>query len=723
MTIYLARISKGKLNQGATEGEFKQLLSEHLTAVARRTAESLPPFLYEVGWYAGLWHDLGKYIPKWQCYLRGETKERVFHSHQGALLAIDRYLEQNRSPDQNKSPDLMPAIAFVIAGHHTGLKNRSDLELEEFEQYGNNYKKALEIAQQEIPSFLPPQLPDIKLPTLQREFAIRMLFSALVDSDRLDAREFDQKNNPPQEQGDRVHLQSKKCLNPRSLSKFEPSVLQARSAPIDQLRNVFANYCITNAKSSKGLFRLTGACGIGKTRASLRFALLHGEHNNMAGIIYVGPLKSIVEQTANDYRELLDEASVLEHHSGFEPEAQDVKNYRLDTERWDKPFILTSGVQFYESLFSNLPSQCRKLHNIANRVILIDEAQTIPLNLVIPILDVLETLVKDWGCTVVLMSATQPAFDRLQYPTIQAIDIVPQEVVIQQFQELERVTYQISLEKPWTWQDIGHDIINSEKQQTLVVVNTTRLAREGYQKLVELVETVPGSWFHLSTRMCPQHRQQVLHQIKALLQDEKPCYLISTQLIEAGVDLDFSRVYRQLGPLDSIIQAAGRCNRNGKLEKQAAVVTVFELEDKTKVSTEYQNRIAITRAILEQNPQALSNDLLNSIQHYFRQVYNEIHGGGKEIQQLRCSYNYPKVAQKFRVIDDNWQQSVVVPWQEGAALISELKNQTELRQEDWQKLQKYTVGLPSTSAGQIEKYANGLQVWLGPYDPVYGIEI
>jgi CRISPR-associated endonuclease/helicase Cas3 len=544
-----------------------------------------------------------------------------------------------------------------------------------------------------------------------------MLFSALVDADRFDAMNFEQKCQNPHEQGvfSSLDLQSK-SFNSRSQSNFNPQSLPEATTEINRLRNVFAQHCIAAAESPKGLFRLTGACGIGKTKCSLRFALIHQERNNMAGIVYVGPLKSIIEQTAEVYRELVGAENVLEHHSGFEPKPHEASNYKLDTERWDKPAIVTSGVQFYETLFSDRPGNCRKLHNITNRVILIDEAQTVPLHLAIPILDALETLVEDWECTVVLMSATQPAFDHLNL-CHEATDIVPESQVSEQLQALERVTYRLAIEPSWTWSDLANDIKASGREQSLTVVNTTRLSREGYQNLSE---QVPGTWFHLSARMYPAHRDEVLQQVRFRLQKGLPCHLISTQLIEAGVDVDFPRIYRQLGPLDSIIQTAGRCNRNGTLDKSEAIATVFDLEDANQLPSEYRDRILITRGILTNDPDALGCNLLTSIRQYFQRLYNSIHAGGQTIQKLRGNYNYPEVAERFRVIDDDWQQSVVVARDAGADLVDKLYDKEVLTAHDWRRLQKYTVGVPRNYS-TVTEYPNGLRIWSGIYDPSFGI--
>ncbi|MCC5670389.1 CRISPR-associated helicase Cas3' [Nostoc sp. CHAB 5784] len=452
----------------------------------------------------------------------------------------------------------------------------------------------------------------------------------------------------------------------------------------------------------KGIFRLTGACGVGKTMASARFAALHAEHHTMSGVVYVGPLKSIIEQTAFLYREWFNKENVLEHHSGFEPESQDSKHYKLNTERWDKPVIVTSGVQFYESLFAHSPAKCRKLQGLINKVILIDEAQTIPSHLVRPILDVLKVLMQDWGCTVVLMSATQPAFGNLVEDN--AYDIIPNEHSCNFFNKLNRVTYHF-VEDIWNWTDIAQDIQASEKRKVLIIVNTTKLASEGYY---ELSKKIPGNWFHLSSKMCPAHRSEVLSQVKPLLEVGESCFLISTQLIEAGVDVDFHRVYRQLAPLDSLIQSAGRCNRQGERNKNESILTVFSLNAIDPPG--YIHGVNITKGILRRFD--LNQELLEAVKQYFLNFFHENHDGGKEINYLRSVYNFPEVARQINVIDDFNQISVVVNWGDGKPIIEELSQKEFLNEQDWRRVQAFTVNIQQKGdLSSVIRLNNGLNLW------------
>ncbi|MBE9230215.1 CRISPR-associated helicase Cas3' [Cuspidothrix issatschenkoi LEGE 03284] len=669
---YLARI---------TTNCKEQLLLEHLQNVAEMSASAVPQGFAEVARYAGLWHDLGKYQQKWQEYLKNNGK-RVVHSPHGAVLALQM---------AKKEP---PAMAYIIAGHHSGLSERLRIRGSEYKQLATNLEECLEIAKQEIADFIPEQLPDINLPKLRREFAIRMLFSVLVDSDRLDARNFENTIN----QGNFTY-------------KFNSNLKLSNSQNvISKARETFANYCQKSSELPRGIFRLTGPCGIGKTIASANFAYLHSQKNQMSGIVYVGPLKSIIEQTAEVYRQLFGENTVLEHHSGYEPKLEESKEYKLNTERWDKPIIVTSGVQFYESLFANHPTKCRKLQGLMNKVILLDESQSIPPNLVRPILNVLNTLVIDWGCTIVLMSATQPAFHNLDDDDlINVVDIIPEDETTRLFQQLNRVNYQYIADS-WEWKDVVSSIQNTGLHQGLIIVNTTKLAREGYEILSA---QFPEKCFHLSSRMCPAHRSQILTKVRQLLKDKKPCFLISTQVIEAGVDVDFPIVYRQIAPLDSIIQAAGRCNREGKQDK--GNVIIFNMP--FFVSKEYTDSTNLTKQILEKYD--LNGDILPMIAMYFSNLFHQNHHGGKHIQELREKYDFPEVAKSVKVIDNEHQISVVVKWGDSEKLIAEMENQEYLTELDWRKLQQFTLNIPQkfTNYTQIGK----IDVWIGDYDENTGI--
>ncbi|MFM5980663.1 MAG: CRISPR-associated helicase Cas3' [Sphaerospermopsis kisseleviana] len=672
----------------------EQLLAAHLQNVAEMSASAVPQQFQAVAKYAGLWHDLGKYQQKWQEYLQNNGK-RVVHSPHGAVLALQM---------SKKEP---PAIAYIIAGHHSGLSERLRLRGSEYKQLAAGLEECLAIARQEIADFIPQELPDIDLPKLRREFAVRMLFSVLVDNDRLDARKFENIENKGESS---IYVQDLELSAYNKMSfnmSFNLHSLFPQSAnAISEARNVFAQHCINKSELPKGIFRLTGPCGIGKTIASARFAYLHSQKHQMSGIVYVGPLKSIIEQTAAVYRQLFGENAVLEHHSGYEPKLAEVKDYKLNTDRWDKPVIVTSGVQFYESLFANHPTKCRKLQGLINKVILLDESQSIPSDLVRPILDVLNTLVTDWGCTIVLMSATQPAFHNLDEDDLtDVVDIIPEAETSRIFQQLNRVNYQY-IADIWEWKNLVDSIQSSKLNQGLIIVNTKKLAREGYEILSA---KFPDHCFHLSSMMCPDHRSQVLDKVRKLLKAEQPCFLISTQVVEAGVDVDFPIVYRQLAPLDSIIQAAGRCNREGKQDQ--GNVIIFNMSSSNPPG--YKDGISITKKILEKYD--INDDILSLIKIYFSDLLNQNHDGGVDIQKLREKYDFPEVAKAVKVIDNEHQIAVVVKWGDSEELIVEMENKEYITETDWRRLQKFTVNIPKNDQYTNYTQVGKIDVWMGDY--------
>jgi len=333
-----------------------QNLKQHLVGVATLAQAKMPLNWHQIAYIAGLWHDLGKYRQQWQSYLKysGKNSKRVPHAAHGAWLALERY--------NSKS---VPAITYVIAGHHSGLQESAYFDTESFAELAQGWEEALNNACKEITDFDTETIPDFELPPLRREMAIRILFAILVDSDRLDAAKFSASGTSSEASTITYMFQSP--------SVYLNSENSLKKTDIEILRDDFRSYCINAASYPRNLFRLTGPCGIGKTLSSFAFALEHSRQNQMEGIIYVGPLKSIIEQSATAYRQIVGDDAVLEHHSGVEVPLIEERNYRDHCERWDKPVICTSGVQFYESLFSNYPSQCRKLQAIINRVILITQ--------------------------------------------------------------------------------------------------------------------------------------------------------------------------------------------------------------------------------------------------------------------------------------------------------------------------------------------------------------
>ena len=491
-------------------------------------------------------------------------------------------------------------------------------------------------------------------------------------------------------------------LFPQALSLLEKKIQSfGAPAPDDKVANARASVvedCSKAASLPSGAFTLTVPTGGGKTLSSLNFALRHALTHGKRRIIYVIPFTSIIEQNAEVFRELLaplGENAVLEHHSNLSPD-QETEASRLAAENWDAPIIVTTAVQFYESLYASKTSRSRKLHNIANAVVILDEAQCLPVDYLKPCLRVLQELSTHYNTTTVLCTATQPAVAKssdfligFENPTeiIQDTDKL--------FSDLDRVRvrYRGTLDDP----TIANEL--SAAPQTLCIVNTRKHAR----KLYEALSGSPEENFHLSTLMCPQHRLQVLATIRQRLKDSQPVRLVSTQLIEAGVDVDFPLVYRSMAGLDSIAQAAGRCNREGKLA--TGETHVFHSEH-TRSERYFAQTAGIGHEILDLH----QSDPLSTtaVQAYFTKYYHQqksrwdskdILGDFKmtDSKELPLLFNYQTAAEKFRLIEKN-QIPVIIPWDDEAKKLREtlLNESIPLNRKLLRGLQRYTVQIYET---------------------------
>lgn len=512
-----------------------------------------------------------------------------------------------------------------------------------------------------------------------------------------------------------------------TLGQHLASLSASSETVVGKARSEVLAACRNSALQESGLFSLTVPTGGGKTLSSLAFALKHAGANGMARVIYAIPFTSIIEQTASVFRSVfhkLPDSAVLEHHSSIDPDRETVTS-RMASENWDAPLVVTTNVQLFESLFAAKTSRCRKLHRICNSVIILDEAQSIPVELLEPTLAVIRELVADYGCTVVLCTATQPAIlkrDGFDIGLEGATEIVPQPERL--YQTMKRV----SVRSIGSQSD--EEIVKrlTEHSQFLCIVNTRPHASRLYQALRLTRGRRPGrpvddssnnplsdhganGLFHLSTFMCGQHRHDTLEEIRQRLRDNQPCQVISTQLIESGVDVDFPVVFRALTGIDSIAQAAGRCNREGK--QQTGDVVVFEPTD-IKLKG-YLRSIADSAAelIAGQNSEDLDLLDLDIVQQYFQLHYHKHRGGNSRKDDgwdkrdvMSCfpspmnkmHFNFRTAAERFRWIEDT-SKTVFVPYLEGAQLIEHLReigsdprHTTELRRL-LRRLQRYSIGL------------------------------
>lgn len=716
-------------------------LERHLTAVAELAARFASKFGAErLGYYVGLWHDLGKYNPDFQEYLRrcheaaGEgaraPAKSVPHAAFGARYA------------STACPPLMP----VIYGHHAGLpeKTRAMNGLVEYAPE-SSFRTAVEEALAAHADLAPTgdrrtffERPPAN--ALELEFLLRMLFSALVDADFLDTE---------------AHFEpeltaSRHACGRRNVADLWPILKQKQEAFIDEVRRtpslvneVRAEVylaCLTAAESKPGVFRLSVPTGGGKTRSGLAFALRHAaeNHEGHAGfdrVIVAVPYTSIIEQTAKVYRDIFGAADVLEHHSAVAADTRDDEGMseararaRLLSQNWDAPIVVTTTVQLFESLFANRTSRCRKLHNIANSVIVLDEVQTLPLALLIPTLDALRELVAHYGVTLVLCTATQPAFEGdspylngFESGTIH--DIVAPEVAREHFRRLRRVSYHVETE-PWSWQGLARRL--AECDQSLTILNTRRDALAVLDAL-EAQGIGDAQVLHLSTLLCGAHRRDVLARVRERLERREPCLLVSTQVVEAGVDLDFPYVFRALGPLDRIVQAAGRCNREGKM-RDGGRVTIFRPDEGKLPQGEYATAVSRAEAYLARSDLDLHEP--DIFREYFADLYQVLQGQLDKygVQGSREALDYPTTAESYRLIRDD-TVAVVVDYGDVGEILRSIRYRGAVLSGDHRRLQPYVVSLRQHEFerherdGMVEELLpeSGMWVWRGRYDEVKGL--
>jgi CRISPR-associated endonuclease/helicase Cas3 len=650
------------------------------------------------GYLAGLWHDLGKFSKEFQAYLanaggdphEGEIAKRVDHSTAGAKHGVLRM------------PVLGHLMAYGIAGHHSGLLDgeanhacQHERLLKSVPDVANAPMAILDFLAAKLPSFVTGSLRGSGAAGFTTGFFARMLFSCLVDADFLATEAFMNAGQASRRNvTDEDALMQIDQLVDARISGFGPP---PEGDVVNLKRAEVVGNCRDAATKAPGFFTLTVPTGGGKTLSSLSFALKHALQHGMRRVIYVAPFTSIIEQNAQVMRDIVSPLEtesftpLIEHHSSLSPDDETLQS-RLAAENWDAPIIVTTAVQFYESLFAAKTSRSRKLHNIANSVVILDEAQTLPVSFLDPCLRVLRELADNYRTTVVLCTATQPAigYDEHEFP----IGLKDCREIVADTKSLYAALKRVEVENrgPLTDADLVDEL--KSRPQALCIVNRRRHAQELFQQLGENAGN-----YHLSALMCPEHRSRILNEVRARLAANEPARVISTQLIEAGVDVDFPVVYRALAGLDSIAQAAGRCNRNGRLSALGRT-HVFQPED-TKGEAYFRETAQVAGQVLD-----LHDDLLGgeAIRHYFDLYYyrNEKRWDEKKIlerfrtvpgnRDFPFAFDFKSVAADFQLIDD-WQVPVVIPFDERARkLIKELRNLTiPLHRNLLRGLQRYIV--------------------------------
>ena len=641
-----------------------QPLSAHLEGTAARAAAFLESVgLDELGRVAGLLHDLGKYTDQFQARLEGSPR-RFDHAAPGAKLAVDRY------------GDLLgKMLAFCVAGHHAGLANGVNGEgisaLEERLRGAVSMPDPIWEQEIALPAVLtPPRLKPRSTDTVGfcAAFLVRMLFSALVDADYLDTEAYyTGLEGTPTARGKHPDLAE---LSRRLEAHLDSLQANAERRDVNDVRAEVLAHARQGAAERQGVFALTVPTGGGKTLASLAFALDHAGRHGLDRVIYVIPYMSIIEQTASVFRDALRGGDgrpadfVIEHHSTFDEERigdrESSRKLHLAMENWDAPIIVTTAVQFFESLFANRPSRCRKLHNIANSVVILDEAQTLPLKCLRPCVTALDELARNWRASVVLCTATQPALREADgftggFQHVRELAPAPRRL----YETLQRTR----MRHVGRMADTELTDRLRESPQVLCIVNTRRHARELYEQLAD----AEGAC-HLSTLMYASHRREHLDAVRQRLEDGKPVRLIATSLVEAGVDFDFPIVWRAEAGLESIIQAAGRCNREGRAPQGDVFVFEPAAGEGRKPPPDVAQFADAARSVMRR----YSHDnwtSLDAIRAYFRELYwlkGDAALDEKQILQQcaerRHSLDFPfeTIAREFRLIDDA-QAPVVVP--------------------------------------------------------------
>lgn len=670
-----------------------QTLDDHLVGVGQ-LAEDFAAIFNAGNWgnCAGRLHDAGKATSEFVKRLEGGV--RVDHSTFGARLA------------QANTGKLGLLLSYIIAGHHGGLSNGG-------EQEGELHYR---LKHTKIPSdvtLLPESdiRQELALPfRLNKNFCgfslsffTRMIYSCLVDADFLDTEGF----ISPEKRAARPASEPGQMVTLKALLDTHLTTLAATAKPTDvnRVRREILEHCHTKACLPPQIFSLTVPTGGGKTLSSLAFALDHAVVNNLRRVIYAIPFTSIIEQNAKVFQDILGRDQVLEHHCNYkeidEPEEAAYNRKRgLATENWDASLVVTTNVQFFESLFSNKPSQCRKLHNIAGSVIVLDEAQAIPTEYLEPCLAALRELVDHYHCTVVLCTATQPALDNAKLRTAlhDVREIIPNPQ--QYYEDLERTLVHFIGKLT----DTGLAAKISAEQQVLCIVPTKPQARTLFEQLGDREGT-----YHLSTNMYPEHRRRVLDEIRARLANKQICRVVSTSLVEAGVDLDFPVVYRAMTGLDSIAQAAGRCNREGKLNGEGKLGQVYVYEpEKTPRMPWLKLRAARAEETLRNVENANPLGLV-AMQKYFALFYDSQDLDKKKLfthmnPQLGKDLYFPfrDVSEQFRFIEDE-TIGVIIPVEPTAKKLVEELRHTDYPRTTQRKLQQFSVALRSREFAALEK--------------------
>ena len=691
-----------------------------MTNVAKLASEFALKFdSADWGWNAGWLHDVGKAAEEFQAYLLRANglddadydtvgNGRVNHSSAGAAWA-----------EEKMGPMIGRVLAYLSAGHHAGLPDyhpsdtgNAALQIRLQEGKENLAHLGVKVAEftQNLKSVTMP--PKIVKPE-NFHLWIRMLFSCLVDADFLDTEGFINCERGNLRSGFTTlsDLQFKFITHMEKMQKAAPT-------PVNIIRREVLEACRAAALSKPGLYSLTVPTGGGKTLSSMAFAINHALRYGKKRIIYIIPYTSIIEQNAKVFSDIFGPENVIEHHSNLDVEMESLRS-QLASENWDAPIVVTTNVQFFESLYACKNSRCRKLHNLIDSVVILDEAQLLPPKWLSPCVDIINHLTRHFGVTVVLATATQPALPDLD----QSIEIISDPPGL--YKRLIRTEIKMpdDFSKKRTWEDLAEEL--KQFEQVLCVVNTRR-------DCYDLFKLMPENTIHLSALMCGQHRSVVIKTIKEKLLHGEPICVISTQLVEAGVDIDFPVVYRALAGLDSIAQASGRCNREGRLNETGklghVVVFIPPKPAPRGILLKGESTTRELAAISDFNPQNPEQYI-----RFFQLFYSKLNDTGAQWLNDRLIRDVPDIhfrtaGKEFKLIDDQVQQSVLIDFPGNEDTLKKLRQEGPSRMIS-RKLQRFSVNLSqrvfikAKIDGLVEEIYPGFWLWKGKYDERCGVDI
>lgn len=662
------------------ENGLKQTVLEHAIGTANCAEKFASSFTVPIyGKILGLYHDIGKFSKEFQNYLLyGGVKGSVDHTGAGSIEIFKTGLN-------SKNPTFF-LLAMCIAGHHGGLPDMGDNPKTSEKgtllyRLNNSSFPDYVVYKEYLPSIKSEDVPDItkNLTTaFAQMFYVRMLYSCLVDADYLDTEVF---------LADKTVLRSgfidiakMKLLVDEYTSKFDPA-----SSALNKMRCELLKQCkdagSDNKQIHKNLYTLTIPTGGGKTLSSLSFALNRAVLTGRQRIIYVIPYTSIIEQNAGVFKGIVGKNNVVEHHMNVVYDDTDGSNRKkLATENWDAPLIVTTNVQFIESIFANKPSKCRKLHNIANSIIIFDEAQMLPEDYLLPCVEVIKELSEHYNCCVVLCTATQPSLDK--FFDNKALEIIDKPKF---YYDVFKRT-KIKILGKLTESELAAKL--KKYSQVLCIVGTKRKAQQIFELLKE-----EKNIYHLSTNMYPAHRKRILEEVRVKLKNGEVCRVISTSLIEAGVDVDFPTVYKEMDALDSIVQAAGRCNREGKRNVEDSIVYVFELEGNSNKLRLLEKQV--TENILQEYEDISSPEAITAYFNKLHVLLAENLDKRKIFEFLkhgRQRFYFKTIASMVKIINDN-TKSIFIPFDSNAKIIEQELRSGARTKELMRKMGAYCVNI------------------------------